>query len=179
MKTTITCLLLGLLGLSGLAQADCNPLLPAISFTRYKDVEGAAPNGSEVLDTFTNLVWQRCVVGMEWDNVSRTCTKKASDLTWQDALQAALNATPSKVHSATAWRVPSHVELFSLTDRACFNPAIHINWFPMMSLVEWHWSSSPTASSARYAWAINFADGEVSDFPTSYPFPVRLVRFAN
>jgi len=179
MKNTTICLLLGLLALSGVAQADCNPNIPRTRpDSRYELVQGATPPGSEVRDKVTGLVWQRCVVGMTW--ADNTCNGpspgKSIDVAWTKALNAASIA--SKASAVTAWRLPNQVELLSLVDRACSNPAINANWFPATPRYYWSWSSSPEASSnSKDAWYVNFDDG------SSYRGPklgsnnyLRLVR---
>lgn len=156
----------------GVAQATCNA---SVSQTRpdsrYELLAGATPTGSEVRDKVTGLVWQRCVLGMAWSGT--TCTGTASSLTWQNALDAARTATASTVAGAGTWRLPNHVELYSLTELACYNPAINSTWFPATPS-SGAWSSSP--SSSYNAWVINFNNlyGGVTN--KSGALTVRLVR---
>lgn len=164
----------GLLAASGVAQATCNANIPLTRpDSRYEAVAGATPAGSEVRDKVTGLVWQRCVVGMVWSGT--TCTGTASSLTWQDALGAARTATASTAPAATPWRVPSHAELYSLAERACYNPAINTTWFPA-DPANWTWSSSPIANSTDEAWLFNFNDGNDGNGNKLDVYYVRLVR---
>lgn len=171
MKNTTTCVLLGLLGLSGVAQAACTPN-PNIKLTRpdsrYEAVANATPAGSEVRDMVTGLVWQRCLVGMTWDGT--TCTGTASTMTWQDALETARTATASSAATGAAavWRVPNLAELVSLADRACASPAINTTWFPAIPLtpssLTWSSSTYSLASPATefYPWYVTWTYGFVS-----------------
>ena len=173
---TATCLLLGLLGLSGMAQATCNASIPLTRpDSRYEAVAGATPAGSEVRDKVTGLVWQRCVVGMVWNGT--TCTGTASSLTWQNALDAARTATASTAAtgSTAAWRVPNHAELYSLAERACYKPAINTTWFPATPS-DWTWSSSPFADGSDFAWFVGFSFGNDGYDYRSDADRVRLVR---
>lgn len=184
MKNTTTCLLLGLLGLSGVAQAiTCNANIPLTRpNSRYEAVAGATPAGSEVRDKVTGLVWQRCVVGMAWNGT--TCTGTVSYLPWQHALDVARTATASTAASggAAAWRVPNRAELTSLAERACYNPAINTTWFPgTPEEVEWAssftWTSSPTMYDPSYAWYVYFSQGDArSGITKNSAGNVRLVR---
>lgn len=183
MKNTRTCVLLGLLSLSGLAQATCNANIPLTrSNSRYEEVKGATPAGSEVADTTTGLVWQRCLMGMLWDNTNRTCTGAPLTYKWQDALEEARKIKRSTALVADSWRVPNHAELFSLVDRACVSPAINTNWFPAPPVdpsysSDVQWSSSPLASSIHYVWTVMFATGEDgSGYKDSEQNRLRLVR---
>jgi hypothetical protein len=174
-RRTRTCwLLVGLLAASCAARATCNA---SISLTRpdsrYKLVEGATPTGSEVRDNVTGLVWQRCLAGMTWDGT--TCTGTASSLTWALALDVARTATASTATAATTWRMPNHAELYSLAERACYDPAINTTWFPATPS-DWAWSSSPYADSSDIAWLVYFHFG-YNDFKNkSDTNRVRLVR---
>lgn len=175
MKNTTTCLLLGLLGLSGLAQAACNLNIP---LTRPNLRYQVVADGSEVKDTATVLTWQRCVVGMKWDITSNNCIGDARALTWQEALEEARKA--STAPNASAWRVPNYKELHSLVERACANPAINASMFPATPL-DFSWSSSVyslggTSKTNRW-WSVHFGDGSGNKpIPIVTSGSVRLVR---
>lgn len=176
MKNIPTCLLLGLLVLSDVAEAGCNVNIPLTRpDSRYEAVASATPavSGGEVRDTETNLVWQRCVIGMEWNG--STCIGTAKTFTWQAALEEARKV--STALNAAAWRLPSHAELFSLAERACFYPAINASWFPETPS-DWMWSSSPSSNLAGSAWLIHFGYGYNGATIQSQMRHVRLVRYA-
>lgn len=175
-NTNIIWLLVGLLALSGVAQADCNDSIPRTRpNSRYEE---ATPDGSEVRDKITGLVWQRCLVGMTWDG--NHCTGTASTYDWQQALDAPLNATRSTAASGAAaeWRVPNHAELFSLAERACHSPAINSTWFPDLPPSHWAWSSSPSMRNnlATTAWHVSFIYGITNGRAKNGLGNVRLVR---
>lgn len=152
----------------------CNTNIPLTRpDSRYEVVDNATPAGSEVRDKVTGLIWQRCVQGMSWTG---TCTGTASTHTWQQALYLAGNATASTAATGAAavWRLPNHAELFSLAERACYNPAINTTWFPTTSAaILSNWSSSPSTSSA---WSVEFYYGSSSTIKIDTAHRVRLVR---
>lgn len=156
--------------LSSLVQATCNANIPLTRpDTRYEPVTGAS---SEVRDKVTGLIWQRCVIGMVWDGT--TCTGPATHKKWTQALEAAREAAEQL--PAKAWRVPNHVELFSLAERACAAPSINTHWFPATPPFQ-TWSSSPSADRRQDAWVVDFNIGtSVYAFPMTSEIPVRLVR---
>jgi hypothetical protein len=173
MKKTTTCFVLGLLSLSGVAEAVCNSSIPLTRHTRYESVASATPAdaGSQVRDKETGLVWFRCVLGMYWDG--STCAGTAKAYTWQAALEEARKAQTA---SNVAWRLPNQTELLSLAERACYDPAINLNWFPATpsNLV---WSSSPAwVSSVENAWGVSFLEGNNEGYPKTNEYFVRLVR---
>ncbi len=150
-------LLAGLFVASSAAQAACNANIPLTRpDSRYEAVAAATPPGSEVRDKVTGLVWQRCVVGMVWNGT--TCTGTASALKWQAALDAARTTTASTAATgrAATWRAPNIAELFSLADRACYDPAINTTWFPTTAS-DIAWSSSPI--SVNMAYGVDFTNG--------------------
>jgi len=169
-------LLVGLLGVGSAVQAACNANIPLTRpDSRYEVVAGATPAGSEVRDKVTGLIWQRCVMGMEWNGV--TCTGTAGTYTWQQSLDTARTVTASTAESgmAATWRMPNHPELYSLPERACNRPAINVAWFPNTPQ-EWMWSSSPAASVSDTAWSVNFNNGRDVNAYIDYAYSVRLVR---
>ena len=162
------------LALAASAWAGCNTsIVPTRPDNRYEAVAGAVPAGSEVLDTVTGLVWQRCVLGMAWDG--STCTGRANLRTWVQALEATRTAPASAAPGAGAWRMPDMKELVSLAETACVAPAINTTWFgaqPIGSV----WSSTPDAHYVAFAWVVNFSDGVSFTGYKRSTGPVRLVR---
>ena len=144
-------------------------------------------NGAEVKDLQTNLIWQRCQVGMNWNG--NTCTGEASKFTFDDAQKQAGNG----------WRVPTIRELSSLIvcssgkmkdsddvgdggapiknwcDGDYTKPMINTKAFPNTpaSVV---WSGSPSAGSTSLAWYVLFNDGNSSYSYRYNLVGVRLVR---
>lgn len=129
-------------------------------------------NGSEVKDLKTELIWQRCSLGQTWNGT--TCTGTASQYTWQQALQEAKDA-------GNGLTLPNIKELSSLTNRACYNPAINNTFFPNMPFdsgfyYDAYWSSSPIVGSIRYAWFVDFKYGNDGLGDNLDSYFVRLVR---
>ena len=108
---------------------------------RFQSV--AQTNDAEVLDQFTGLVWQRCVVGMVWNGT--TCTGSYTPLFWSQFPQLVANQTLSSASGATPWRVPTFDELASLYDATASTPPYIVDqtWFPATPAT-YTWTSSPS-----------------------------------
>ena len=131
------------------AQAQtCNPnIVRTAPDSRYELVMGSG--GSEVLDKQTGLIWQRCSLGQTWNGTA--CTGAASTHTWTEALAKAKAV-------GNGYRLPNIRELKSLTEKACFEPAINSTFFPN-TVSDAYWSASPDAGSGHYAWYVHFGNG--------------------
>ena len=127
-------------------------------------------SNSEVKDTQTKLIWQRCSLGQAWDGTS--CKGSAATYNWTNALQTAKNI-------GSGWRLPNVKELNSLVEQACYEPAINETYFPNTdsSIYSSYWSSSPVARASDTAWIVNFKSGINDYFGTKNNSRyVRLVR---
>lgn len=165
-----------LLGVVLPAGAACNAQLALTRpDSRYQVVAGTAVAGSEVLDRVTGLIWQRCVLGMNWDG--RSCSGSPSLHSWPQALAAAQSAAPSLAPGAAAWRLPDMKELISLVDKACVAPSINSRWFPAAPAAS-VWSASPFAGQTGSAWVVGFDRGYHGTVFNSSTLQVRLVRSA-
>lgn len=69
-----------------------------------------SPDGTEVTDTLTGLVWRRCAAGLIWNNDTQSCDGTATEFLWKEALDYA------KVNGQGGWRIPNVKELFSIVD---------------------------------------------------------------
>ena len=145
----------------------CNPNI-ALSTpdSRYQLLN----SGTEVKDTKTGLIWQRCSLGQTWSGTA--CTGTAATYNWANALQTAKNM-------GNYWRVPSIKELDSLVEEACYNAAINGAYFPN-TVTSYYWSSSPYVyawpDNNFHAWIVYFGFGNggyESKYANHY---VRLVR---
>jgi Protein of unknown function (DUF1566) len=135
---------------------------PASAQTRF------VPNGAEVLDTETGLIWKRCSEGQKWNGT--TCGGKATSPNWRAALAIA-NA------EGGGWRLPNVKELVSLVDLTRSDPTIDPVAFPA-TLVSSYWSSTPYNDYPEFAWAVGFNIGAVNFWHTDIGYRVRLVRTA-
>lgn len=132
--------------------------------SRYEVLAG----GSEVKDSQTGLIWQRCSLGQTWDSSSSTCTGTATTHNWQQALSQAQAL-------GNGYSLPNIKELQSLVEEACYNPTINESIFPN-SQSGGYWSASPHASYSNHAWGVDFYNGG-TDFNYKYlSLYVRAVR---
>ena len=124
-------------------------------------------DGTEVTDSKTGLVWQRCSAGQSWSAGTTTCTGTAATYTHEAALSFA--------KTQTGWRLPNVKELSSITDKTRSNPAIDITAFPATPS-NGFWTSTPYAGDASLAWVVDFSDGGVNGGSRGSSSRVRLVR---
>ncbi len=141
----------------------CNPnIAREAPDSRYQLLNG----DTEVKDSQTGLIWQRCSLGQTWSGTS--CTGTAATYNWVNTLQTAKNM-------GNDWRVPNVKELDSLVEEACYNAAINETYFPN-TVSSSYWSSSPVAYASGYAWIVDLDNGNNYNVPKSYDNYVRLVR---
>ena len=159
-------ILSALLLVSSMSYAQtCNPSLTRTApDSRYQEVEGS--DGAEILDLHTQLIWQRCSVGQQWNGVA--CTGTASRYKWIDALAQAKAIGDD-------YRLPNIKELQSLVEEAC-DIKINQSFFPQTP-DRYFWSSSPVANTGNNAWVLY---GSISDswqpWGKGEPYHVRAVR---
>lgn len=165
-------LLLCALLFSTQVEADCNS---DITPTKPNSIYVDHGNGT-VTDTETGLMWMKCSLGRSGANCE---AGTYSNLNWKQALDAAQSANDGAgTFGYTDWRLPSVNELISLTELACYDPAINTALFPA-TLSGYYWSSSPYTDDNE-AWFLDFASGQESvSAPSSAKGStnrVRLVR---
>lgn len=128
---------------------------------------------STVIDTATGLMWKRCAEGAQWNGT--TCEQHSevpTEYSWQDALTQAVD---HQFASYEDWRLPNKLELASIVEYSCFEPAINADVFPNTSATSF-WSNTPNNFNVSFAWAINFMRGEHTTTGRTHLFGVRLVR---
>ena len=157
---------------TGIQAQTCSNNLEPSSLTSRFTLNG---NGTAT-DNDTGLVWMRCSLGQSWDG--DTCIEEAADLNWKLALESA------EVHSFAGnadWRLPNLKELKSITESACYFPAINETIFPSLSdgySNTFYWSSTPEIYINRHfdVWGVNFSSGSHSTKSKNLTARVRLVR---
>lgn len=168
--TTLVTLLAMLAGSE--AMAECNP---DITITKPNSIYTNHGNGT-VTDNDTGLMWMQCSVGLSGE----TCTTGfANGMNWKQALESAQSANSANggtgAYGYTDWRLPNRKELGSLTETACFAPAINTTLFPN-TVSDGYWSASPGNYFINTAWSVLFDVGSESDELKDSSFYVRLVR---
>ena len=136
--------------------------------------ERFVPDRGTVLDTKTNLRWQRCSVGLIWfDN--KNCVGKLEKFTFRQA-----RSLPDKVIFEELWRVPTKAELESLVQKRDKGFSIDRTIFPDVDIENsMYWTID--MHDAQSPWAVDFEYGNVSYFFGDYviinnKWSVRLVR---
>ncbi|KJU86467.1 protein containing DUF1566 [Candidatus Magnetobacterium bavaricum] len=118
-----------------------------------------------VTDNLTGLMW------------TKDANLPASTKTWQQALDyvASMN-NGAGTYGYTDWRLPNRKELFSLLDRATYNPSLPTG-HPFTNVQsDVYWSSTSCAGIASGAWVVHMSGGTVyapDKSYVSYVWPVR------
>jgi uncharacterized protein (TIGR02145 family) len=168
-----------------LPKAEGEPL-----FERYQML---GSEGSIVLDTQTQLAWQRCVDGQSWSADTSNCDGNAQLYSWDAAL-----AYSDSQQQTTGFRLPTASELATLvycSDRhsssdligtdiegqlcglAAQTPTVRFEVFPSLEQrTYWTSSATPDAETKR---GVSFASGSISEANSPLSsYPVLLVREA-
>jgi len=170
------------LGIASVAHGECHPnLIRQAPDSRYT-LEFVG-DMALVYDQQTELTWQRCKHGKQWNANLGDCSDNSGfnwGLRWSAALIAGLDIDNSSniggTIQANDWRVPNIKELASLVDTACFNPAINNVVFPNIT-AERFWSSTPNSASPNAVRIIEFDTGIVRGLGNgNETAAVRLVR---
>jgi Protein of unknown function (DUF1566) len=121
----------------------------------------ASKDGSMVLDKATNLVWQRCSVGQQWNG--NDCAGKASSFTMVQAKRIA----------PEGWRLPTKDELLTLLwcsyptkssascNTASEKPRIDTLVFP--DARDYVWTSTINDKVSDWAWMVMFIEGDLRE----------------
>ena len=130
-------------------------------------------NDGTVTDQTFGLTWMRCSLGQTWSLDS--CVGDASELNWQQALQAAHGYLYA---NKKGWRVPNIKELATITERSCVRPAINEELFPNTPSDDF-WTSTPAIQDPQRAWVIAFFNSSNSIKQKDLFVFTRLVRTAD
>lgn len=124
-------------------------ILNQLATVRFESTNTASD--AEVQDTWTTLIWQRCVVGMIWNG--STCTGSPLMLSWSDLPQLIANNTSTS--ASRLWRLPTYDELVTLHSSGinALPPYVEDeNWFPSTP-ADWTWTSTPPSYTTPTAVA--------------------------
>lgn len=149
----------------------CATSWPMPNASLLLELYGGAPSGqtmlpnppsydvspSAVVDRLTTLVWQR-----EIDKGARDWTA------------AAAYCRDLGLLGFTDWRLPTRLELLSITDFTRAAPAIDPGAFPETP-IGFYWTSSPRPGS-DLAWSVDFESGTMYSGETSFAIFARCVR---
>jgi Protein of unknown function (DUF1566) len=130
------------------------------------------PNGDEVLDALTGLIWRRCQEGQTWDG--NTCNGKPTLFTWTDAL----GHTKALQGQGVSWRMPNVKELASLVMTGQGRSAWNEEFFPNA----WrglNQTSTPVVLNNDKNWSVSFSSGVSTRIYRYFTGAVRLVREAD
>lgn len=142
-----------------------NPMTaPDSRYTMSEPVAGEVV----VTDTETGLIWKQC---REGQSGAGCATGSATTMDWSAALTA---ANGSSFAGFDDWRLPNIIELQSLVETGCYDPAINVTFFP--AALGAYWSSSSSAINAAFAELITFDKGYSDAGRKSNYGSVRLVR---
>lgn len=161
----------------------CSIFLPSLSNAQYCEPEIVATTPTErftenndgtVTDTKTGLMWQKCIDGQSGVNCA---TGPYQTYNWQGALQrvAIINSTTGFA-TYVDWRLPNVKELYSITEKKCFEPAINLEVFPTTGDRDYTWTSTPDISDPTRANLISFQGGDHSGYLKTETHFIRLVR---
>jgi hypothetical protein len=114
--------------------------------------------GNQVTDNVTGLTWQRNLEprSYAWDDARQYCECLSID-------------------GMGGWRLPSRIELASLTDWSIVNPSIDSSVFPGTPS-ESFWTATGLSSDPLLAYLVYFGNGHTSYAELGYPYHARCVR---
>jgi hypothetical protein len=129
----------------------------------------------QLLHQATGLIWQRCLLGQQWQETEQHCSGNPVRLSWPEALLASVTAGQAEY---TEWRLPDVKEAMSVVERQCVDPAIDVALFPTANS-ENLWTSTTDSGAAFQAWAIAMYSGKNNLKLKDQQLYVRLVRFSD
>jgi hypothetical protein len=119
--------------------------------------------GDEVLDTTTNLTWQRCSVGQHL--AGEACSGTVETVPWEQA----------KKKAGAGWRLPTLEELSSIVSQPCGLSTEDKKVFPGIDpITPSYWSV--TATEKDLAWTVGFNNGSTFNGFRTAPNAIRLVK---
>lgn len=123
-------------------------------------------NGT-IVDENLKLQWMKCNYGERYEQGS--CSGASEKLPMHIAQSKAKNY---KLADENNWRLPTLVELSSLTKKGCMLPSTDIELFPTFNS-EMYWTSD---RFQFFSWTVSFDHGFPVAAQMGYPKNVRYVR---
>lgn len=119
-------------------------------------------NGDDtVTDTNSNLRWQRCSRGQAND---ATCSGAAATSDWGTGLNYCDTLILGSHANQSNWRLPSIVELSSLSNFVNYSPSIDTGFFPSTVAGDYH-AGTTYAGGITFAWYATFVGVSTANFP--------------
>ena len=104
--------------------------------------------------------WKDTETGLIWNKLESNKT-----MTWEEAIEYAKTLKND-------WRIPTIQELVTLVNFSRNNPACKIT----STHCSYYWSSTIYADDTRYAWSVDFYDGDISYDDKNNNFYVYYVK---
>ena len=124
----------------------------------------------------TGLMWKQCAEGLS----GAACGNgAATQMTWANALAAAVVANSANFAGKSDWRLPNVKELNSIVETCGSFPAINTALFPNTPLGSGadSWSATTFVQNGASAWIVTFGSGFENNGFKSFPLAyARLVR---
>jgi hypothetical protein len=152
----------------------------APSHTCNSQAQSSAPigrfkqdNQGNILDSYSGLIWKRCVAGLS----GSLCNEgQYSKMSWSKALSYAeqVNNDETQVLSSS-WRLPNIKELQSTIETQCEEPALNPFVFPNMPLED-VWSATPHTDYIDSSYYVQYQNSIVFFGAREDELLVHLVR---
>lgn len=126
-----------------------------------------------ILDSFSGLIWKRCVAGLSGNYCDEGEQLKMS---WLQALMYADKITNNETEAlTTSWRLPNIKELQSTIETQCEEPALNPFVFPNIPL-EYVWSGTPHTHFTDRSYYLQYQNGIIFYGSREEQLLVHLVR---
>jgi hypothetical protein len=136
--------------------------------TRFKqDDQG------NILDSFTGLIWKRCVAGL----LGEFCDQgEQLKMSWPQALMYAEQVNNEQTEVLTSsWRLPNIKELQSTIETQCEEPALNPFVFPNVPLED-VWSATPHNYDTNKSYYLQYQNSVIFFSAREVELQVHLVR---
>ncbi|ETR65753.1 MAG: hypothetical protein OMM_13761, partial [Candidatus Magnetoglobus multicellularis str. Araruama] len=175
---------------------DGNYLINETSYTRLdiygNDLPDDAQDFAMLRDNITGLIWEIKTAKDDladysnvhdadnlyswYDSNPQTSSEHSGSFNdGQNTEGVIKNLNQQKFGGFSDWRLPSHIELFSIVKASNNNPVIDKDLFQNM-MSKFYWSASSDADDAGSAWGVDFGDGIDYSYKKYSSHYVRAVR---